>query len=290
MSVDLTLQLGSQGAQQVVDDFTKIGAAGKKAGEQIAKGGKKGEDGLKGTEGAAEGATEGLGGTEEQSKKTAKALGLTAEQARMLERSLKHVEGSAGKSRGSMQGLSNFANATGANLRQLASDALDLARAIGELATEGAQLNQISSAFAALGNTDATMQRLRDATKGLVDDSTLQRMQNLAQLFGINKDQVSQLAEVAVGASVATGQSVEKMFEDVLTAASRQSRMIADNLGIVISLSGAYEKQSAKLGKTVKQLTDEEKSYAFTQEMIARAGKQRSTTGTDIPPASVRIS
>ena len=51
-------------------------------------------------------------------------------------------------------------------------------------------------------------------------------------------------------------------------AAKRQSAQIADNLGIVLSQSAAYEKYAASIGKAVDELSDEEKQIAFLNELL----------------------
>jgi len=276
VSVDLTLQLGSQGASEVTNDFKRIGQAGQQAGDDVAQGARKGEQSLAKMEQEAKKAAQSLLRSKQAAERTRDALGRFVKEASRTERALNKI-GLSGKGIGRIR---DIAMATGFNLRQLAADATQLAQSFAAIAQEGAQLQGVTRAFEAMGNTGADMQRLREATKGFVDDANLQKMQNLAQLFGINAKQVSQLAEIAVGASVATGESVEKMFSDVLTAASRQSRMIADNLGIVISTTEAYRNAARRLGVSVDSLTDAQKSQAFTAELIAKADKQRAIAAT----------
>lgn len=170
----------------------------------------------------------------------------------------------------------NINRAKGA-MKAAAAGAVAFVGALGarEIAETAENVTNLAAAFKQLGGTEEDMERLRESTKGLVSDDVLMRMSNMASLFGIAGDQVDQLAEIAVGASVATGESVEKMFEDILTASSRQSAMIADNLGILVKAGDANAAAAKRLGKAVKDLTGEEKQRAFVEALIAGGARQR---------------
>lgn len=157
----------------------------------------------------------------------------------------------------------------------LISKAKDAATALISLATEGAKLQTLKGAFESLGGSAKEMEKLRELTGGLVSDSDLMQATNLAKLFKLPEAEVPKLIKLAQGASAALGTTVGKALNDTFTAASRQSKMIADNMGIVIGdMTKMYEAFAAKLGKTAGQLTDQEKSLAFTQKMIAEGGRQ----------------
>ena len=57
------------------------------------------------------------------------------------------------------------------------------------------------------------------------------------------------------------------------TAASRGSKMMADSMGIVMGDLGAmYEAYAKGLGKSKDELTDQERTLAFVQKMVAEGG------------------
>lgn len=163
-----------------------------------------------------------------------------------------------------------------------ASQILDLAQKAGEaaqalygMAAEGQKLKQLETAFKTLGGNAAEMDKLRLATGGVVDDATLQRVYNLGSLFELPKQHIPDLIRLAKGASVALGTTVAKTLEDTFTAASRGSKMIADNMGIVIGdLEPRYIEFAKKAGKSVDSLTDKEKQLVFIQTMVAKGGRQ----------------
>jgi hypothetical protein len=105
-----------------------------------------------------------------------------------------------------------------------------------------------------------------------------------AMTLGIPADKLSGLMEVARASSKVTGQSVTKAFEDISLATARGSRLILDNLGIIISEEAAYKTFAAQVGKTANQLTDAEKKTAFLnatlaagQDIIKRVGNSGET-------------
>jgi len=111
------------------------------------------------------------------------------------------------------------------------------------------------------------------ATRDLIEKA------GTAMLLGIPADKLSKLMEIARASARVTGQSMTKSFEDISLGVARQSRLIMDNLGIIIQEEKANKTYAAALGKTAEQLTDAEKRQAFMNatleagdEMIKRVG------------------
>ena len=179
---------------------------------------------------------------------------------------------------GAAAGLGSIASgAMGAAnaVASIVNQAFDAAKALSDMAKEGAKLQTLDAAFKALGGNAKDMQDLRNLTGGLVSDEDLQQASNLAKLFKLPAEEIPKLIKLAQGASAALGTTVAKAMSDTFTAASRQSKMIADNMGIVIGdMSVMYQDFAKKHGKTVAQLTDKDKQLAFVQKMIAEGGRQ----------------
>lgn len=215
---------------------------------------------------------------------TAKAQALQEKSTRAAEKALKDnakAAGDAGKAlkevdKGADWGKikSGAENAYG-KLQMIVQGAFDAAKALADMAKEGAKLQTLDAAFKALGGSAKQMAELRDLTGGLVSDEDLQQASNLAKLFKLPAEEIPKLIKLAQGASAALGTTVSKAISDTFTAASRQSKMIADNMGIVIGdMSIMYSDYAKKHGKTVDQLTDKDKQLAFVQKMIAEGGRQ----------------
>ncbi|KKL65064.1 hypothetical protein LCGC14_2158720, partial [marine sediment metagenome] len=91
---------------------------------------------------------------------------------------------------------------------------------------------------------------------------------NRAALLGIPVDELENLMAIARAAATATGESVQKMFNDIVVGIGRASPMILDNLGIVIKIETATAEYAATIGKTAAELTDAEKKQALLNAVL----------------------
>jgi hypothetical protein len=156
--------------------------------------------------------------------------------------------------------------AAGYGVARVGREALDFAK-------EGAQALALDKSFKALGYTLKDLDGVLAATGYNLDKVTVQRMVNLGHSFGFSVKQVTQFADIARAASIKTGQDMKWMFDSIVTGTARQSRLILDNLGILLDLSEAYKSHAATLGKTADALTDYEKKQAVVNEVM-RQGKK----------------
>lgn len=180
-----------------------------------------------------------------------------------------------GKGAGGLGAIVSGAQSAYGAISNVVSQAFDAAKALADMAKEGAKLQTLEASFNALGGSATELQKLRDLTGGLVSDEDLQQASNLAKLFKLPEQEIPKLIKLAQGASAALGTTTAKAISDTFTAASRQSKMIADNMGIVIGDMGVlYDNYAKKHGKTTDQLTDKDKQLAFVQKMISEGGKQ----------------
>ncbi|PKG31860.1 MAG: hypothetical protein CW742_11160 [Methanoregula sp.] len=60
-------------------------------------------------------------------------------------------------------------------------------------------------------------------------------------------------------------------FESLVTGTARQSKLILDNLGIIVSIEDANEKYAKSIGKSVSALTDQEQRLAFQAAMLEQS-------------------
>jgi hypothetical protein len=123
------------------------------------------------------------------------------------------------------------------------------------------------------------LQDLREAARGTVSDLTLVRNANLA-LAGtqpalakaLGSGGLAGLMEIARSEARATGLSVQYMFESLVLGIKRTSPRLVDNTGLVLKVGEANEKYAKSIGKTVEQLTAEEKQIALLNATL-EAGK-----------------
>lgn len=138
------------------------------------------------------------------------------------------------------------------------------------IASTAQQINTASRAFqAAGGNLDS----VRAATQGLISDADLVRKANLANTLGITGKAFDNLAQISLAAAAKTGQSVDFLFDSIITGTARQSKQILDNLGILVSVGKANEDYAKTLGKTSQSLTDAEKKQAFLNSVQSQGSR-----------------
>jgi len=164
--------------------------------------------------------------------------------------------------------------------------------------SEGAKIREQTIAFQSLAKSfgsdgNKIISSLKKVSDGTVSTMELIGSASRAMLLGIAPDKITKLMEIARSASKATGDTVAKSFEDISIGIGRQSKLILDNLGIIIKVEQANEVYAATLGKTASQLTDVEKRTAFLnatlaagENIISRVSLQSNSTADAIAKLS----
>jgi phage-related protein len=209
---------------------------------------------------------------------------------------------------------------TGIN-REAVGSIVDIAQALGPMAVAiGAAVVgavALGAAFLALGNrgaaliplaesfdnltasvgisSQALLVDLRKAANGTVSDFDLIRRANLALVgtsgeFGkaFGKALPSVLAS-ARAAAKATGQDVDFLFQSLVSGIKRASPRLIDNTGIVLKLSEANETLAKQLGKSVDQLTLEEKQIAILNATVAAGENLVASLGDQVESNSEKL-
>ena len=121
----------------------------------------------------------------------------------------------------------------------------------------------------ALGDlADTMIKDLKKASNGLVSDFNLIDNANKAMALGISKNSLVPLMKVAAARSKVFGRTVTEAFNDISIGIGRQSRMILDNLGIILDLDKTYEDYAETLGKNATALSESEKKQALVNAII----------------------
>jgi len=124
----------------------------------------------------------------------------------------------------------------------------------------------IESAFTSFFGAEGpkALEAMKAATRGSVSEIDLMTAANQAMLLGIDPEALPEMFEGAFAAAAATGRPVAAAIGDITTGIGRQSKLILDNLGIIVNAGNANEVWAAKLGKSTDALTEQEKKAAFT--------------------------
>jgi len=113
----------------------------------------------------------------------------------------------------------------------------------------------------------ADLKKLSDGTMSSVE--LMLKASSMAAL-SLPIDKAGEMLEIARAAAVAMGKSTEYMFESIVLGTARQSRLILDNLGIMIRETQIYEEASKRLGH---ELSNIEKRQEFLNEVLRQGQK-----------------
>lgn len=185
--------------------------------------------------------------------------------------------GESAKAAGKMGRLEKAASAAAAAAGAFVG--LKFANALAQQAHSAVVATQ---AFKALGGN---IESLRKATGGMISDAELVKKANLAQTMGINNAAFEKMAVIAQASAAKTGQSMEYLFESIVIGSARQSKMILDNLGIMINVDKANQDYARSLGLTSNALNDQQKKQAFLNAVMAQGDvimKQMADAGIDL--------
>ena len=165
-----------------------------------------------------------------------------------------------------------------------------------------ARTDSLTTAFKNLGRgvglNEQSLEKFRQATNGTVSDIDLMIQANNAMLLGIveNEDQFADLIDSAQRLAKAVGQDALFGIESLTTGIGRQSKLMLDNLGIVLDTNLAYEKFAEENGKSVKALDENERKQAFVQAAlestrlkVAQLGKETIDTNDSIAQLDVAM-
>jgi hypothetical protein len=155
------------------------------------------------------------------------------------------------------------------------------------MAKAGAMLERQEQAFRNLATAAGTsstrvIASLKAVSGGMVAEADLMAAAGKAMLMSIPADKITELMKIAAATSRMTGQTITDAFNDITMGVARQSKMILDNLGIIVNVDKANQDYARALGRTADSLTDTERRQAFMNatlaagnEMITRLGEQQ---------------
>lgn len=123
-------------------------------------------------------------------------------------------------------------------------------------------------------NADAILKAMEEAAAGTIDQTQLILNANKAMMMGINPEALPEMIRIARASARAMGTDVSYMFESIAVGTARQSKMILDNLGIIVDAEEAYKNYAKQIGKTVSRLTEEEKRQAYLNAVLEAGRKQ----------------
>lgn len=160
---------------------------------------------------------------------------------------------------------------------------------------KSSKLEELEKGFKGLvkgiGGSADSLDKLQQATDNTVSSTDLLKEANNAMMLGVVKsdDEMAQLFDTAQRLGQALGVDTKDAINSIVTGMGRQSKLMLDNLGIVIKSEDAYERYAQKIGVSKNELTDAQKKEAFNQEvlrvsnqMVEQLGDEYLSTGAQL--------
>ena len=138
-----------------------------------------------------------------------------------------------------------------------------------EFAKQAARVQDMSRAFTTLSGTGEnaalSVNKISNAVKGTMSQMDLFKQANNAMILGVtrNTDEMAEMFQIAQTLGAALGVDTAHAVESLITGIGRQSRLMLDNIGIIVKSEEAYESYAKELGVTKDELTDSQKKQAF---------------------------
>ena len=142
---------------------------------------------------------------------------------------------------------------------------------------QAAKLQDVRRAFDTLqggvGKGAIAIDKLKKATDDTMSSFDLFQQANNAMILGVtkNSDVMAEMFDIAQRLGQALGRDTKESVESLITGIGRQSRMMLDNIGIIVKSDEAYKAYAKELGITVEQLTEAERKTAFLQATMEAA-------------------
>jgi len=152
---------------------------------------------------------------------------------------------------------------------------------------QAAKIESMSRAFNTLSGgsmeSSVAMEKLKIATDGTMNQFDLFQQANNAMILGVSKnsDEMAEMFDVAQRLGRALGRDTASSVESLITGIGRQSRLMLDNIGIIVKADQAYDDYAKKLRISTDQLTDAQKKQAFLQATMEAARSKVSQLGEE---------
>jgi len=204
----------------------------------------------------------------------------------------KGLDDTAKSSKDAQKGIKGVAGTASAGGKNFAGMARGMDGVVGAYAAFAAQMFALSAAFGFLkragdlavmqaGQTtyaSATGIAMRTLTKDIIAATGAQiTFRDAAQAVaigtaaGVTTDQLTRLGKAAKDTSAVLGRDVTDSFNRLIKGVTKAEPELLDELGIILRLDTASKNYAETLGKSVKDLTQFEKSQAVVNEVLSQS-------------------
>ncbi len=152
---------------------------------------------------------------------------------------------------------------------------------------ESSKLNSMKASFDSLSrgamDSQKALEDLKNATNNTMSEFDLLQQANNALVLGVAKtsEEMSEMFDIAQRLGRALGRDTRSSVESLITGIGRQSRLMLDNIGIIVKTKDAYALYAQELNKTVDSLTESEQKQAFLNATLDSARQKVNLVGEE---------
>lgn len=169
----------------------------------------------------------------------------------------------------------------------LVTKAIDYAK-LGAAALQAeASFRQVAHAYGE--NADILIAKMKKVSAGIIDDSALMQRAVKGLQQGLSGDQIVKILEISRTAARNAGEDIKTAFDGITNAIANQQTRALKNYGIVIDQSKAYERYAEKVGLTVDQLTEYDRTQALFNAVVAEGKRQAEAFGEVVEDVSEKL-
>ena len=189
--------------------------------------------------------------------------------AKKFETGLKKIQKAAVMAGGSFFAVQGIINAF--------KESIELAGKFDNAATGFARLTST------VGGSAVSINKLRKAVDGTINDVELMTMANQALTLGVasSTTELANMFDSAQRLGKVLGVDTRSSVESLVTGMGRQSIQMLDNLGIIVRSETAYENYAQEMGIVGRALDEQEKKLAFNEEAMRQLTKSVETLGDE---------
>jgi hypothetical protein len=144
-----------------------------------------------------------------------------------------------------------------------------------DIGEQGAQITRLRVASGKLAESygssmNSIVSAVQRASQYTISEMDAMQSSARAMMLGLGADanQMGNLMEIAAYRGRVMGVSTTQAFNDIVTGIGRKSRLILDNLGIIIDSEAAYENYAASIGTTAEALDAAGQTQAYLNAVL----------------------
>jgi len=183
------------------------------------------------------------------------------------------------KEKGAKKAAGNIGTLTGSIKKMAAQVAVagiameTMRKAIGRSAEVEGVRRGFDNLAKSTGFSANAFDKFKKATDGTIDNLILMKKANAAMLLGItdSEDQMAQMFDVAQRLGQSLGIDTVQSIDSLVTGMGRQSKLMLDNLGIMVDTNKSYKDFAEANNIAVSAMTDAERKQAFVNAAMKEA-------------------